>query len=90
MHTRLHQQNQRTRQIILAYLQRRCGGRALKTSEGPTIVNCIRKVRLPNDGLATDDEMEGAYDPWRYPANWIVETFAPEGPKLYQVLIMTR
>lgn len=45
-------------------------------------VNGIRKIRLTDDGLATDGELEHAYDPWRYPDHWIVENFAPEGPKL--------
>ncbi len=45
-------------------------------------VNGIRKIRLTDDGLATDGELEHAYSPWRYPDDWVVETFAPEGPKL--------
>lgn len=45
-------------------------------------VNGIRKTRLRDDGLATDGEIEPAYNPWRYPDDWIVENFAPEGPKL--------
>ncbi|WP_434028370.1 family 43 glycosylhydrolase [[Pseudomonas] boreopolis] len=45
-------------------------------------VNGIRRIRLRDDGLATDGELEPAYSPWRYPADWIVENFAPEGPKL--------
>ena len=45
-------------------------------------VNGIRKIRLMDDGLATDGKLEKAYDPWRYPSDWVVENFAPEGPKL--------
>jgi xylan 1,4-beta-xylosidase len=45
-------------------------------------VNGIRKVRLTDDGLATDGELEPAYEPWQYPKDWVVEMFAPEGPKL--------
>lgn len=45
-------------------------------------VNGIRKVRLTDDGLATDGALEPAYQPWRYPEHWITENFAPEGPKL--------
>jgi len=45
-------------------------------------VNGIRKIRLRDDGLATDGQLEKAYQPWRYPDDWIVENFAPEGPKL--------
>lgn len=45
-------------------------------------VNGIRKIRLTDDGLATDGSLEPAYQPWRYPDDWVVENFAPEGPKL--------
>jgi len=45
-------------------------------------VNGIRKIRLTDDGLATDGTLEPAYAPWRYPDDWIVEGFSPEGPKL--------
>jgi len=44
--------------------------------------NGIRKIRLTDDGLVTDGELEHAYAPWRYPDDWVVENFAPEGPKL--------
>jgi len=40
------------------------------------------RVRLSDDGLATDGAVEHVYDPWRYPESWVVETFAPEGPKV--------
>lgn len=45
-------------------------------------VNGIRSIRLRDDGLATDGQLEHAYSPWRYPTDWVVENFAPEGPKL--------
>ena len=45
-------------------------------------VNGIHKVRLADDGLATDGPLEHAYSPWRHPDDWVVENFAPEGPKL--------
>ena len=45
-------------------------------------VNGIRKIRLRDDGLATDGDLQDAYQPWRYPEHWITENFAPEGPKL--------
>ena len=45
-------------------------------------VNGIRRIRLTDDGLATDGGTEPAYQPWMYPDDWIVENFAPEGPKL--------
>jgi xylan 1,4-beta-xylosidase len=44
--------------------------------------NGIRKVRLSDDGLRADGPIEPAYSPWRYPDDWVVENFAPEGPKL--------
>lgn len=44
-----------------------------------------RRVRLKDDGLATDGPLEdNAWQPWRYPADWVVEMFAPEGPKLFR------
>ena len=46
-------------------------------------VNGGRRVRLTDDGLATDGPVEdNAWTPWQYPADWVVEMFAPEGPKL--------
>lgn len=45
-------------------------------------VNGIRRIRLTDDGLATDGAVEHAYSPWMYPDDWITENFAPEGPKL--------
>jgi xylan 1,4-beta-xylosidase len=45
-------------------------------------VNGIRRVRLTDDGLATDGALEPACSPWQYPSDWVVEMFAPEGPKL--------
>jgi beta-xylosidase len=40
------------------------------------------RVRLRDDGLAVDGAVEHVYDPWHYPEDWVVETFAPEGPKV--------
>jgi len=40
------------------------------------------RVRLADDGLSTIGEVEHVYDPWRYPDDWTVEGFAPEGPKI--------
>jgi xylan 1,4-beta-xylosidase len=45
-------------------------------------VNGIKYVRLSDDGLATEGELRMAYEPWRYPKDWVVEMFAPEGPKI--------
>jgi beta-xylosidase len=40
------------------------------------------RVRLEDDGLATDGAVEHVYDPWHYPEDWVVESFSPEGPKV--------
>lgn len=40
------------------------------------------RVRLTDDGLATEGAVEHVYDPWRYPDDWVVESFSPEGPKI--------
>jgi xylan 1,4-beta-xylosidase len=40
------------------------------------------RIRLTDDGLATDGHVEHVYDPWHYPEDWVVEGFAPEGPKV--------
>lgn len=42
------------------------------------------RVRLSDDGLSCVGEPEHVYDPWRYPEDWEVEAFAPEGPKVLQ------
>jgi xylan 1,4-beta-xylosidase len=39
-------------------------------------------VPLQPDGLAVAGEPRKVYDGWRYPDDWIVETFALEAPKL--------
>ncbi|WAC49328.1 family 43 glycosylhydrolase [Asticcacaulis sp. SL142] len=40
------------------------------------------RVRLSDDGLSRIGAPENVYKPWRYPSDWIVEGFAPEGPKI--------
>ncbi len=40
------------------------------------------RVALAPDGLSVVGEVVHVYDPWRYPEEWVVETFAPEGPKI--------
>ncbi|HEV7607492.1 MAG TPA: family 43 glycosylhydrolase [Steroidobacteraceae bacterium] len=40
------------------------------------------RVRLEDDGLATDGAVEHVYEPWHYPEDWVVESFSPEGPKV--------
>lgn len=42
------------------------------------------RVRLSDDGLSLSGEVEHVYDPWRYPDDWDVEGFSPEGPKLHR------
>ncbi len=42
------------------------------------------RVKLAPDGLSTVGAVEHVYDPWRYPDDWIVESFSPEGPKITQ------
>ncbi len=40
------------------------------------------RIRLSADGLRTAGPIEHVYDPWHYPEDWVVESFAPEGPKV--------
>ncbi len=39
-------------------------------------------VPLADDGLSTTGPSKKIYDGWKYPADWVVETFAQEGPKI--------
>lgn len=39
-------------------------------------------VQLSDDGLSTVGEVRKSYDGWRYPDEWIVESFSQEGPKI--------
>ena len=41
-----------------------------------------RYVALTDDGLATAGEVKHAYEGWKYPDDWIVESFSQEGPKI--------
>ncbi len=47
-------------------------------------LNGIRRIRLSDDGLSTLGELEKVYEPWKYPDDWVVEMFAPEGPKIFR------
>ena len=47
-------------------------------------LNGVRRVRLTDDGLATDGPVEPAYAGWRYPDDRVVESYALEGPKLFR------
>jgi beta-xylosidase len=42
------------------------------------------RIRLADDGLSTVGQVEHVYDPWRYPDDWDVEGFSPEGPKIHR------
>lgn len=42
------------------------------------------RIRLSDDGLSTVGAVEHVYDPWRYPEDWDVEGFSPEGPKIHR------
>ena len=46
--------------------------------------NGVRRIALTDDGLATVGALEQVYSPWRYPDDWVVEMFAPEGPKIFR------
>jgi beta-xylosidase len=41
-----------------------------------------RYVPLADDGLAIAGEVKHAYAGWKYPDEWIVESFSQEGPKM--------
>lgn len=43
------------------------------------------RVRLSDDGRSRAGPVEHVYDPWRYPADWVVESFSPEGPKIHRI-----
>lgn len=47
-------------------------------------VNGVRRIALTDDGLSAAGALEQVYDPWRYPSDWVVEMFAPEGPKVFR------
>ena len=37
---------------------------------------------LADDGLSTAGEVKHAYEGWKYPDDWVVESFSQEGPKI--------
>lgn len=47
-------------------------------------VSGVRRIRLADDGLSTVGPLEQVHSPWRYPSDWVVEVFAPEGPKIFR------
>ncbi len=53
-----------------------------KTAGAGCFCRAVTACGLSADGLSTAGEVEHVYDPWRYPEEWVVETFAPEGPKI--------
>ena len=57
------------------------------TRSGPTATRYLFLsagfvVPLAADGLSVAGEPKKVYDGWKYPDDWIVETFAQEGPKI--------
>ncbi|MCK0471727.1 family 43 glycosylhydrolase [Halalkalibacter sp. APA_J-10(15)] len=40
-----------------------------------------KMVQLADDGLSVVGDIQHVYEPWRYPDEWEVEGFSPEGPK---------
>jgi xylan 1,4-beta-xylosidase len=46
--------------------------------------NGVRRIGLTDDGLSTVGPLQQVYSPWHYPADWVVEMFAPEGPKIFK------
>lgn len=42
------------------------------------------RIRLTDDGLSLAGPVQHVYDPWRYPDDWDVEGFSPEGPKIHR------
>ncbi|MBT0670085.1 family 43 glycosylhydrolase [Novosphingobium profundi] len=44
----------------------------------------VNRVRLTDDGLATDGPVENVYDGWKYPEDWVTEAYSLEGPKLFR------
>ena len=44
-------------------------------------LNGVRRIALADDGLSTVGPLQKVYEPWRYPVDWVVEEFAPEGTK---------
>lgn len=45
-------------------------------------LNDGRRVRISDDGLRRDGEVEKVYDGWPIPDDWIIEGLAHEGPKV--------
>lgn len=41
-------------------------------------------VPLADDGLSAVGKMNKVYDGWKYPEDWVVESFSQEGPKMLQ------
>ncbi len=41
-------------------------------------------IPLTDDGMALAGAPIHVYDPWHYPEDWVVESFSPEGPKIFR------
>lgn len=40
------------------------------------------RVQLSDDGFSIVGDMKHVYDGWKYPEDWVVESFSQEGPKM--------
>ena len=40
------------------------------------------RLKLADDGLKLDGPLQKVYDGWQYPAEWEVESYSQEGPKM--------
>ena len=47
-------------------------------------LNNGNRVLISEDGLHRAGEVEKVYEGWRYPTDWVVETYSLEGPKILQ------
>lgn len=45
-------------------------------------LNDGHRARISDDGLRRDGAVSKVYDGWKIPDDWVIEAFAPEGPKL--------
>ena len=45
-------------------------------------LNGVYRVQISDDGLSVIDEPVHVCHPWKYPQDWVVEMYAPEGPKI--------
>ena len=60
----------------------RSGPRGRSRRQALPVPERRRSRAARDDGLSVAGEMKKVYDGWKYPADWIVEGFAQEGPKI--------